>query len=92
MQMTKQQFDEAVDLLEQELWPDDEDEDECRARVFVASCFVMKQRLRLPEDEAWLGPSAKQLSEFLVGLNAEQLKRLKHLAETLIDAPERSLH
>jgi hypothetical protein len=41
MRMTKQQFDEAVDLLEQEVWPDDENE--CRSRVFVASCSVMRQ-------------------------------------------------
>jgi hypothetical protein len=81
MQMTKQQFDEAVDLLEQEVWPDDEDE--CRALVFTASYFVMRQRLRLPDDEAWLGPSAGQLSEFLVGLNEVQRKRLKQVAETL---------
>ena len=53
MRMTKQQFDEAVDLLEQEVWPDDEDE--CCVRVFTASYFVMRQRLRLPDDEAWLG-------------------------------------
>jgi hypothetical protein len=81
MQMTKQQFDEAVDLLEQEVWP--EDEDECRALVFTASCFIMRQRLRLPDDAAWLGPSAGQLSEFLVGLNEVQRKRLKQIAETL---------
>jgi hypothetical protein len=90
MRMTKQQFDEAVDLLEQEVWPDDEDE--CRVRVFTASYFVMRQRLRLPEDEAWVGPSAGELSEFLVGLNEVQRKRLKQIAETLIGGPEPIFH
>jgi hypothetical protein len=90
MRMTKQQFDEAVDLLEQEVWPDDEDE--CRVRVFTASYFVMRQRLRLPEDEAWVGPSAGELSEFLVGLNEVQRKRLKQIAETLIGGPETIFH
>ena len=90
MRMTKQQFDEAVDLLEQEAWPDEEDE--CRVRVFTASYFVMRQRLRLPEDEAWVGPSAGELSEFLVGLNGVQRKRLKQIAETLIGGPETIFH
>jgi hypothetical protein len=90
MRMTKQQFDEAVDLLEQEVWPDDEDE--CRVRVFTASYFVMRQRLRLPEDEAWVGPSTGELSEFLVGLNEVQRKRLKQIAETLIGGPEPIFH
>jgi hypothetical protein len=90
MRMTKQQFDEAVDLLEQEVWPDDEDE--CRVRVFTASYFVMRQRLRLPEDEAWVGPSTGELSEFLVGLNEVQRKRLKQIAETLIGGPELIFH
>ena len=85
MRMTKQQFDEAVDLLEQEVWPDDENE--CRSRVFVASCSVMRQRVRLPDDEAWLGPSAEELSEFLLGLNEVQRERLKQIAETLIGGP-----
>jgi hypothetical protein len=88
MRMTQQQFDEAVDLLEQEEWPDDQDE--CRARVFAASCSVMRQRLRLPDDEAGLGPSAEELSEFLVGLNEVQRKRLKQIAETLM--PKVSFH
>jgi hypothetical protein len=90
MRMTKQQFDEAVDLLEQEVWPDDEDE--CCVRVFTASYFVMRQRLRLPDDEAWVGPSAEKLSEFLVGLNEVQRKRLKQIAETLIGGPETIFH
>jgi hypothetical protein len=92
MRMTKRQFDEAVDLLEQEVWPDDDDEDECRARVFAASYFVMRQHLRLPDDDAWLGPSAKELSEFLTSLSEVQRKRLRHIAETLVGAPERSFH
>jgi hypothetical protein len=87
MRITKQQFDEAVDLLEQEVWPDDEDE--CRGRVLAASCFVMRQCLRLPDDEV---PSAEELSEFLTSLSEVQRKRLKHIAETLIAAPERTFH
>ena len=77
MRMTKHQFDEAVDLLEQEVWPDDEDE--CRVRVFTASYFVMRQRLRLPEDEAWVGPSTGELSGSSSGsmrFSANDLSRL----------------
>jgi hypothetical protein len=54
MRMTKQQFDEAVDLLEQEVWPDDENE--CRSRVSlprapscanVFDCLMTKRGLGL---------------------------------------------
>jgi hypothetical protein len=46
----------------------------------------------LPDDEAWLGPSAEKLSEFLVGLNEVQRKRLKQITETLIGGPETIFH
>ena len=91
MRMTKQQFDEAVDLLEQEAWPDEEE----TMSLFgcslprTSSCANVFDCLKTKRG---LGLQPGELSEFLVGLNEVQRKRLKQIAETRIGGPETIFH
>ena len=89
MQMTEQEFDEAVEQLQiNGLYGVKGD---CEARVFSAACFVMHHRLRLPDGEAWSGPTNDELSDFLFDISDKQRKRLKRIAETLVEQGE-TLH
>jgi hypothetical protein len=86
MQMTNQQFDTAVEQLQQNQRPDSEWL-EIHARIVTAACFVIKQRQGVPNDAAWTVPPEPELlamvREFLADLSAIQRKRLKHIAESL---------
>ena len=86
MGMTKQQFDTAVEQLEQNQRPDGEWLD-IHARIVTAACFVIKQRQGVPDDAEWTVPPEPELlamvREFLVDLSAIQRKRLKRIAESL---------
>ena len=91
MQMTEEQFDEAVDQLEQADLAG-VDGNEQVARVFAAACFVMRQWLGLPDPkENWKGPTSKELRAFLACLKGHQRKRLKQIAEALVERGE-TLH
>ena len=89
MQMTEQEFDEAVEQLQiNGLYGV---KGECEARVFSAACFVMHHRLRLPDGEAWSGPTNDELSDFLFGISDKQRHRLKQIADALVERGE-TLH
>jgi hypothetical protein len=94
MRMTKQQFDTAVDLLQQNLWP--ESELDSQARVFTAACYVIKHRRSIPDDVDWPGPITAELmtelSEFFAGLDDVQRKKLKRIAESLIKGRDEYIH
>ena len=87
MRMTEQQFDTAVEQLEQNQRPDSEWL-EIHARIVTAACFVLKQQQGVPDDAEWTVPPEPELlamvREFLADLSAIQRKRLKHIAESLI--------
>jgi hypothetical protein len=91
MEMTELQFDEAVEQLEQAGLAG-VDGSEPVARVFAATCFVMRQWLGLPDSkEIWKGPTSKELSAFLACLKGRQRKRLKQIADALVERGE-TLH
>ena len=86
MQMTEEQFDEAVEQLQVNGLHGVKGE--CEARVFSAACFVMRHRLSLPDKEVWSGPTSEELSDFLFDISDKQRKRLKRIAEALIEQGE----
>ena len=86
MQMTEEQFDEAVEQLQVNGLYGVKGERE--ARVFSAACFVMRHRLSLPDKEEWSGPTSEELSDFLFDISDKQRKRLKRIAEALIEQGE----
>jgi hypothetical protein len=85
MGMTKQQFDTAVEQLQQNR-PDGEWL-EIHARIVTAACFVIKQRKGVRDDAQWAVPPERELlamvREFLDDLSAIQRNRLKRIAESL---------
>ena len=86
MRMTEQQFDTAVEQLEQNQRPDSEWL-EIHARIVTAACFVIRQRQGVPDDAEWTVPPERELlamvREFLADLSSIQRKRLKRIAESL---------
>jgi hypothetical protein len=86
MRMTEQQFDTAVEQVQQNQRPDSEWL-EIHARIVTAACFVIKQRQGVPDDAEWTVPPERELlamlREFLADLSAIQRKRLKRIAESL---------
>ena len=87
MQMTEQQFDEAIEQLEQAGLAG-VDGTEPVSRVFAVSCFVMRQQLRLSDNKSWSGPTSAELTEFLTSISDVQRKRLKQIADALIEQGE----
>lgn len=73
MRMTKQQFDTAVEQLQQNQGPDSEWL-EIHARIVTAACFVIKERQGVPDDAEWTLPPERELlamvREFLADLSA----------------------
>jgi hypothetical protein len=94
MQMTNQQFDTAVEQLQQNQRPDSEWL-EIHARIVTAACFVIKQRQGIPDEAEWTVPPEAELlamvREFLDDLSTIQRKRLKRIAESL-RMEKRTLH
>ena len=84
--MTEQQFDTAVEHLEQNQRPDCEWL-EIHARIVTAAWFVIKQRQGVPDDAEWTVPPERELlamvREFLADLSAIQRMSLKRIAESL---------
>ena len=84
MRMTEQQFDTAVEQLQQNQRPDEEWL-EIHARIVTAAYFVIKQQQGVPDDAGWTVPPEPELlamvREFLSDLSALQRKRLKRVAE-----------
>jgi hypothetical protein len=56
MKMTKQEFNSAFTSLQQGETIDDGPNGPM-ARVFVATCFAMRDLLSLPDDHEWGGPT-----------------------------------
>jgi hypothetical protein len=85
MRMTEQQFDTAVEQLQQNQRPDEWLE--IHARIVTAAYFVIKQRQGVPDDAQWTVPPERELlamvREFLDDLSAIQRNRLKRIAESL---------
>jgi hypothetical protein len=94
MQMTNQQFDTAVEQLQQNQRPDSEWL-EIHAQIVTAACFVIKQRQGIPDEAEWTVPPEAELlamvREFLDDLSTIQRKRLKRIAESL-RMEKRTLH
>jgi hypothetical protein len=94
MQMTNQQFDTAVEQLQQNQRPDSEWL-KIHARIVTAACFVIKQRQGIPDEAEWTVPPEAELlamvREFLDDLSTIQRKRLKRIAESL-RMEKRTLH
>lgn len=56
---------------------------EYEERVFVSAYQMMRQRLNIPDNEGWEGPSDRELAEFLRGIDRRQRRLLKQIAERL---------
>ena len=87
MRMTNQQFDTAVEQLQQKRRPDDEWL-EIHARIVTAACFVIKQRQGVSDDAEWTVPPERELlamvREFLDDLSAIQRNRLKRDRKSVV--------
>jgi hypothetical protein len=79
--MTQVEFDTAVVTLERNGRASIRTEYE--ERVFVSAYQVMRQRLNIPDNEGWEGPSDRELAEFLRGIDRRQRRLLKQIAERL---------
>ena len=56
---------------------------DAESRVFVAIGLVIRNRLSLPDDWPWGGPTDAELAEFLADLDRAQRNSLKKIAEGL---------
>ena len=79
--MTQVEFDTAVVTLERNGRASIRTEYE--QRVFVSAYQMMRQRLNIPDNEGWEGPSDRELAEFLRGIDRRQRRLLKQIAEGL---------
>jgi hypothetical protein len=61
----------------------DSKQQESVTRVFVAAGFLMKHRLKLPEETPY-SPTPSEVVAFLDGLNGTQMRKLKKIAEGVI--------
>ena len=79
--MTQVEFDTAVITLEPNgrasIRTDYEE------RVFVSAYQVMRQRLNIPDNQDWEGPSDSALAKFLRGMDRRQRRLLKQIVEGL---------
>jgi hypothetical protein len=79
--MTQVEFDTALVTLERNgrasIRTDYEE------RVFVSAYQMMKKRLNIPDDQDWEGPSDRELAQFLRGIDGQQRRLLKQIAEGL---------
>ena len=80
--MTERQFRQAVEALQRGGRAGVKNEND--ARVLAAATLVIRKRRGISEELPWTGPTDKELVEFLVGLDAEQRRKLKQIAEGLI--------
>ena len=80
--MTKRQFKQAVEALQRGGRARVKNEND--ARVFAAATLVIRKRRGISEELPWTGPTDKELVEFLGGLDPEQRRKLKQIAEGLI--------
>jgi hypothetical protein len=91
MSMTTRQFNEIIDMLLGRVPLDmlDSKQQEGVTRVFVAADFLMKHRLKLPEETQY-SPTQAEVVAFLDGLNGTQMRKLKKIAEGVIQDGETS--
>lgn len=91
MSMTTRQFNEIIDMLLGRVPLDmlDSKQQEGVTRVFVAAGFLMKHRLKLPEETPY-SPTQAEVVAFLDGLNGTQMRKLKKIAEGIIPDGETS--
>ena len=80
--MTKRQFKQAVEALQRGGRARVKNEND--ARVLAAATLVIRKRRGISEELPWTGPTDKELVEFLGGLDPEQRRKLKQIAEGLI--------
>jgi hypothetical protein len=79
--MTQVEFDTAVVTLERNGRASIRTEYE--ERVFVSAYQMMRQRLNIPDNQDWEGPSDRELAEFLRDIDSRQRRLLKQIAERL---------
>ena len=84
LRMTKEQFDDAVAVLQKSGHPGD---DENVRRVCVAAVMIIRQRRGLDPETTWQ-PTGAEVIEFLSELNdpanLSKRKSLKRIAESLV--------
>ena len=84
LRMTKEQFDDAVAVLQKSGHPGD---DENVRRVCVAAVMIIRQRRGLDPETMWR-PTGAEVIEFLSELNdpanLSKRKSLKRIAESLV--------
>jgi hypothetical protein len=93
--MTKDQFNRAVELLQQTTkpheWTGTEAEQDRLLRVICAAACVIKHRCGIPDDAEWNMPPGA-VEEFLASLTSDQLRRLKRIADSLQDCGRVAIH
>jgi hypothetical protein len=87
--MTKQEFERSVDRLIN-LKPSDPFT-ECDTKVFAAAGFVIRHRLNIPDDEA-VNISVDDVAAFLRGLDPARKRKLKKIADGIIEDGIEPIH
>jgi hypothetical protein len=87
--MTKEEFDDACALLQEKGLAAISDKND--ARVCIAAGYIIKHRRGISDEVMWQ-PTDADLAEFFPGLNRAQRKKLKHIADSLIDAGVEAMH
>lgn len=89
--MKRREFDEAVVAIVERDGALDAKSDAER-RIFVASGFVLRNRLGLADDFPWRGPTPAELVKFLSDLDEARRKKLARIASELIEEAMGSVH
>ena len=90
--MTREQFDTAVELLQQDVWPDSQPDPV--VLVFIAVCRIIARRHGISEFYCdYFSPDLRaQTREFLAALSAVKREDLKLVAEKVTLVEKTALH
>ena len=91
--MTREQFGTAVELLQQDVWPDSRPDPVIQ--VFIAVCRIMKRQRGLSDDAGWdyFSPELRaQIGEFLASLDYGQRENLRLIAEKTLLVEKTAFH
>jgi hypothetical protein len=84
MRISKKGFVEAIKTFRK--GPQNGVQEDIHARIVVAAGFIIRQQRGISEEEVW-SPTPTEVADFLDGLDDQQLRKLKQLAESLLQEP-----
>jgi hypothetical protein len=84
MRISKKGFVEAIKTFRE--GPQNGVQEDIHARILVAAGFIIRQQRGISEEEVW-SATPTEVADFLDGLDDQQLRKLKQLAESLLQEP-----